>query len=690
MKKINIILVGNPNTGKTSLFNELTGLNQKTGNYAGVTIDKKQGTFNADEFTKVNVIDLPGAYSIHPNSSDEKIVLKTLLEPEKSIDIVIVVAEVENLKRNLFLFSQIKDLGLPALLVINMVDQIKRKGIEIDAEKLCEYLQSPVILVSVTKKQGLADLKSAILNYKTLTTNALTHFFDKINTSYFTCLQNFYPEVSTHLSWLRVTERKILGYDNIPLELTKDAEKIKRFQQKETIYRYQYINLILKDCYHVDRRKARNIGAKLDRFFIHPVLGYLFFMGILLLMFQAIFAWAVIPMDFIDESFTFFADWVSKKIPEGTLNGLITQGIIAGIGGIVIFVPQIAILFLFIELLEQSGYMSRAVFLMDRIMKIFGMNGKSIIALISGNACAIPAIMSTRNIGDWKVRLITILVTPFTTCSARLPVYAILIALVIPNETYAGFNLQGIVLMGLYLFGVFTAIISAAILNKVLKIKRKSFFMIEMPDYKIPIFKNLLFQMIEKSKAFVWGAGKIILAISIVLWFLSTHGGEEFKNAENTVKAQFNNQTISQKKLDIVINSYKLENSYIGKIGKFIEPAIKPLGYDWKIGIALLTSFAAREVFVGTLATIYSVDSQEQSTIKQRMAMQINPVTKEPVFNFATGMGLMIFYAFAMQCMGTLAIVKKETKSWKWPIIQLVGMGIMAYIGALITYSFLK
>lgn len=699
MKKINIALLGNPNTGKTSLFNLLTGLQQKTGNYPGVTVDKKIGSFvlKDDKFVleddkKVQILDLPGTYSIHPNSHDEKIVLKTLLEPDIPFDAVVVVAEISNLKANLFLCSQIKDLGFPTILVVNMMDRAAKKGIQIDVNKLSEHLKMPVIPISTLKKQGIEKLKKALSNYEKLNTDHLTFFFDKIDSDYFNALQNFYKNDSIHLIWLQILENDLLkSQKQIPLEFLKYKEKIKKNQHKEIIFRHQYIREILKDCYKKDPFQSKTFTAKIDKFLLHPFLGYVFFALILFLMFQAIFTWSSLPMDFIDTRFADFSNWVAQKIPQGMLNNLITQGIITGIGGIVIFVPQIFVLFLFVEILEQSGYMSRAAFLMDRWMRFFGMNGRSVIALISGNACAIPAVMATRNIRDWKVRLITILVLPFTTCSARLPVYAILIALVIPAQNVMGFNLQGIVLMGLYLLGIFTAIFASLILNSVLKMENKSFFIMQMPDYKMPILKNIFIQVLKKSKSFVFGAGKIILAISIILWFLSTHGGSDFKNAKEKITKEIATQKISEQDLKIKIQSYKLEKSYIGTLGKFIEPAIKPLGYDWKIGIALITSFAAREVFVGTLATIYSVDNEEDTeTIKEKMAKQIHPETKKPVFNVASGMGLMIFYAFAMQCMGTLAIVKRETKSWKYPLLQLFGMGILAYFAAFIVYQILK
>ncbi|MEI6866615.1 ferrous iron transport protein B [Flavicella sp.] len=697
-KKLNVVLVGNPNTGKTSIFNQLTGLTQKVGNYPGITVDKKQGTCKLLDGSLVTITDLPGTYSINPTSLDESIVLETLLDNENKEypDLVIVVAEVENLKRNLLLFTQVKDLRVPAILVVNMADQMCRKGISIDLEGLEAILKTKIVLVSARKKEGIADVKNAISNYKEYDVSSLFKISEKIDQAYFDEIKSSLKEFSLYKSWLLITQQNHVGFISEDSKRTIDTfkldrEKLKKYQHKETIYRYKYINDILKKVYFVDRSKGFDLRSKLDKVLTHKVFGYVIFIAILLLMFQSVFDWASAPMDFIDEFFSDLSVWSKESLPEGMLFDLITEGIIPGIGGIVIFIPQIAILFLFVAVLEETGYMSRVVFLMDKIMRRFGMSGKSVIPLISGTACAIPAIMATRNIGDWKDRLITILVTPFTTCSARLPVYAIIIALIIPDERVLGiFSMQGFVLMALYVLGFASAIISAYILNKVLKVESKNFFIIEMPNYKLPSLKNVFFDVLEKTKAFVLGAGKIILAISIVLWFLASNGTDDFTNAEKIVTENSVGKNISEEDLESEIASFKLENSYIGVMGKMIEPAIAPLGYDWKIGIALISSFAAREVFVGTLSTIYSVGSDNEGTIKQRMAAEINPVTKEKRFNLPAGMSLLVFYAFALQCMGTLAIVKRETRSWKWPIFQLVGMGVLAYVSALITFLILK
>jgi ferrous iron transport protein B len=511
-------------------------------------------------------------------------------------------------------------------------------------------------------------------------------------------LRKAFPNQLLYKLWLVITQDvNFLNLDRneIRSSFTKSHSDLKRLQQKETIKRYQFINDVLKEGLKVDTSVAKDFRSKLDRILTHKIWGYVIFFVILFVIFQSIFEWSKIPMDFIDSAFASLSSIASEQLPAGVLTNLISQGIIPGIGGILIFIPQIAFLFLFISILEESGYMSRVVFLMDKIMRKFGLSGKSVVPLISGTACAIPAIMATRNIENWKERLITILVTPFTTCSARLPVYAIIIALVIPDERLLGvLNMQGLTLMFLYLLGFGSAIFSAYLLNKILKIKGKTYFVVEMPNYKLPLFKNVAINVIEKTKSFVFGAGKIILAISIVLWFLASNGpSKDFDNAEKIVveKSQQENPKLHSTHLQSQIDSYKLEHSYIGIIGKSIEPVIQPLGYDWKIGIAVISSFAAREVFVGTLATIYSVGgSENEDTIKNKMKAEVNPITGEKIFNFASGVSLLLFYAFAMQCASTLAVTKKETNTWKWPAAQLVFMSGLAYIVSLIAYQILK
>ncbi|SFZ89891.1 ferrous iron transport protein B [Flaviramulus basaltis] len=697
-KQINVALIGNPNTGKTSVFNALTGLNQKVGNYPGITVEKKEGICKLPRGVKAHIIDLPGTYSLNASSLDENVVIELLLNKnDKDFpDIAVVVSDVENLKRNLLLFTQIKDLEIPTLLVINMSDRMNYKGISLDIDYLEEHLKTKIALISTRKNLGIDNLKTLIANYKDISIEPCLNA-SEIDKEYFDNLRKAFPNQLLYKLWLVITQDVNFGktdrkeIDAVANFKTKSKSDLKRLQQKETIKRYQFINNVLKVGQTIDASQAKDLRSKLDRVLTHKVWGYVIFFFILLTIFQAIYDWSSIPMDFIDSSFASLSEWTKNQLPKGAFTSLLAEGIIPGLGGIVIFIPQIAFLFLFIAVLEESGYMSRVVFLMDRIMRRFGLSGKSVVPLISGTACAIPAIMATRNIESWKERLITILVTPFTTCSARLPVYLIIIALVIPDGRFFGLGYQALTLMLLYLLGFGTAIISAYILNKVLKIKSKTFFVVEMPNYKLPLFKNVALTVVEKTKSFVFGAGKIILAISIILWFLASYGpGEDFNNAENIIKTEYASQQLSNDELQQHIASYKLEHSFIGITGRAIEPAIRPLGYDWKIGIAIVSSFAAREVFVGTLATIYSVGSDEEETIKNRMAGEVNPILGGPLFTFASGVSLLLFYAFAMQCMSTLAVVKRETNTWKWPILQLVIMSGFAYIVALIAFQFLK
>ncbi len=697
-QNINVALIGNPNVGKTSVFNQLTGLNQQVGNYPGITVEKKVGFCKLSTNINANVIDLPGTYSLNASSADENVVIELLLNKNDKLypDVIVLISEVENLKRNLLLFTQIKDLEIPTILVINMIDRMKYKGISLDIPYLESQLKTKIVLVSSRKGTGFEELKNVITSYKTITTapclNAST-----IDEEYFNTLRKTFPNQSLYKLWLLITQdvnfvdlnRKALKNDSF----TKSDSELKKLQQKETIKRYQFINETLKVGHKVDSALATDFRSQLDRILTHKIWGYVIFFFILFGIFQSIFEWSKTPMDFIDRSFASLSSLASDNLPPGAFTNLIAQGIIPGIGGILIFIPQIAFLFLFISILEESGYMSRVVFLMDKIMRKFGLSGKSVVPLISGTACAIPAIMATRNIENWKERLITILVTPFATCSARLPVYAIIIGLVIPDQFVFGFlNLQGLTLMLLYLIGFGMAILSAYVLHKVLHLNCKTFFVVEMPNYKLPLFKNVAINVVEKTKAFVFGAGKIILSISIILWFLASNGpSKKFSDAEAILMSKTENVGLSKLELKNKVASYKLENSYIGLMGKTIEPAISHLGYDWKIGIAIISSFAAREVFVGTLATIYSVGgSDNEATIKNKMAAEVNPKTGNKIFNFASGISLLLFYAFAMQCASTLAVTKKETNSWKWPLGQLIFMSSFAYIVALLAYQLLK
>ncbi|MGA0987387.1 MAG: ferrous iron transport protein B [Flavobacteriaceae bacterium] len=697
-RELKVALIGNPNTGKSSIFNALTGLRQKVGNYPGITVEKKTGICQLPAGLTAKLIDLPGAYSLNTTSLDESVAVEILLNKRDADypDVVVVIAEVENLKRNLLLFTQIKDLGIKTILAINMSDRMSALGVALDVSALETALDTRIALISTRKNSGIDALKQLLVEHESLSENPMLDI-NKVDLAYFEGLKKTYPKISLYKLWLAITQ----DVNFMPIERqsiadqsgfsTKSKEELKRMQHRETVLRYQFINEALKLGYEKDFSKADGFQGHLDRLFTHKVWGYLIFFVILFSIFQVIFDFSSYPMDAIDGFFGQLAEWVKVTLPPGVLTNLVAEGIIAGIGGVVIFIPQIAFLFFFISLLEESGYMSRVVFLMDRLMRPFGLSGKSVVPLMSGMACAIPAVMATRTIENWKERLVTILVVPFTTCSARLPVYLIIIALVIPEGRFFGLGYQALVLTGLYLLGFLASLLAAALLSRNLKIDRKNFFMVEMPTFKTPQLKNVGYTVFEKTKSFVVGAGQVILALSIVIWFLGSNGySDEFKNAEQLVAEQSQSEQSSLSSIEIerAISSFKLEHSYIGQLGKFIEPAVRPLGYDWKIGIALLTSFAAREVFVGTLATIYSVQDAEESTITGRMALERDTLGK-PVFNLATGASILIFYALAMQCMSTLAVVKKETNSWKWPMIQLVFMTVLAYTASLLTYQIL-
>lgn len=692
-----VALIGNPNSGKTTLFNLLTGLNQKTGNFPGVTVDKKLGSCKLPNGESIQVIDLPGTYSIYPKTLDEQIVQDVLLDKShpQHPDTIIVVADAANLKRNLLLFSQIRDLGVPAILVLNMIDIAKKRQLVIDERSLGIDLGVKIVATNSHDGEGINELKEALTKglisprkpfceVHELAPEVIDQIKDEFDLdSNYQAFQ--YAQQSDHLSFLaesqkeRITQLCALhGFDSTST------------QSSETLQRYESLGQVIDRNVKTPEAQGNDLNHKIDKVVTHKVFGYLIFFGILMLIFQSIFAWSEGAMDLIENSIASATEWVRGALPEGVLNDLITDGIMAGLAGVLVFIPQIAILFAFISLLEESGYMSRAVFLMDRLMRGVGLNGKSVVPLISGLACAIPAIMATRTIDSWKDRLITIFVTPFMSCSARLPVYTILIGLVVPNDQVMGFfNLQGLVLMGLYLLGFLAAILSAMAMKFILKTGQRGYFVMELPGYKLPQWKNVLLTIYDKSRTFTLEAGKVIIAISIILWVLASYGfGDEFNNAESIVQEQLGSG-YSQEEYDIALNSYKLEHSMAGSFGKLIEPAIKPLGYDWKIGIALITSFAAREVFVGTMSTIYSIgaDEEDEVTIRERLRAERNPETGGPMYTQAVGFSLMVFYAFAMQCMSTLAIVYRETKGWKWPLFQMAYMTAVAYLSAFITYQ---
>lgn len=703
--EIKVALIGNPNTGKTSIFNLLTGLQQKVGNYPGITVEKKVGQCKLSQIQRARIYDLPGTYSINPNSMDEKVAIECLLDRNNIDfpDVVVLVCDVENIKQNLLLFTQIKDLKIPTILAINMIDRMKKRGISLDIPSLEKQLGTQIVLISTRQKTGLEELKSAIMNYHKLPISP-TIDIAHIDRKYFSQLEEKFPQEDLYKLWLVVSQNfEVL--DSIKKQsiqnqgFVKTEKEIKQLQQRETILRYQFINQSLKNCYRVDIQQADGLRERIDRILIHKVWGYLIFASILLLIFQMIYHISEYPMGWIGDGFGWLRDTLTETLPESELTNLLTKGILTGIEGIAVFIPQISFLFLFISVLEESGYMSRIVFLMDKLMRPFGLSGKSVIPLVSGAACAIPAVMATRNIENWKERLISILVTPFITCSARLPIYLIIIEIVIPDGTIFFLGYKGLALFTLYVLGVMVAMVSAWILNKVLVLKKsiKTHFVIEMPNYKIPLWQNVFLVVYEKTKSFVFGAGKIILAISIILWFLQTHGfSEKYQNAETYVEQLAQTQNWNEEETANYLASYKTEHSLLGNIGKFVEPIFAPLGYDWKISIGVLWSFTAREVFISTVATIYSLgedidldDEETQKNIIDRMKAEKHP-NATPVYDLATGVSLLLFYAFAMQCLSTLAIVKKETNGWKWAFIQWISMTGFAYFVAFIAYQILK
>lgn len=696
-----IALVGKPNSGKSSLFNQLTGLNQKIGNFPGITVDKRSGITLLANREQADIIDLPGIYSLYPRTLDEKIVAEILADKkgENYPDCVALVADATNLKNCMLLLTQLMDLKLPVVLVLNMMDLAAKSGQSIDIQELSASLDLPIVMINARTGEGIQELKNVLSGSVVPSGKSVFQIGNEIKPLIKKIKEKF--SLSTDYEayqFLQQTENLHFISREDRDYISREAKAVNFFPHKyqgaETVLRYGFIqDLLNKVILKTSDPEWKKFSYRIDKVLTHKVWGYLIFFSVLFLIFQSIFAWAQVPMDFIDASFAKLSNFLDQSFPQGPFFDLITQGIIPGIGGILIFIPQIAILFACISILEESGYMARVVFLMDKIMRKFGLNGKSVVPLISGLACAIPAIMATRTIENWKERLITIFVTPFMSCSARLPVFTILVALIIPeNKLFGFFNYQGLVLMSLYLLGFVAAILSALVMKLLLKTKEKSYLIMEMPTYRRPKWANVGYTVVEKTKAFVFEAGKIILAISVILWVLASYGpGDKMQQAEVVIRSQSKEQKITEQELEARISSYRLEHSYAGIMGKTLEPVIKPLGYDWKIGIALVTSFAAREVFVSTIATIYSLGStDDEQTIKGRLKSEINPETGGPRYTPAVGFSLLVFYTLAMQCMSTLAIVKRETKGWKWPLIQLAYMTVLAYLSAFIIFQSLS
>lgn len=697
-KPVHIALVGNPNSGKTSLFNALTGLNQKVGNFPGVTVDKKTGELDFEDGEQAVLIDLPGTYSLYPRRGDEWVAYKVMMDADTEIhaDAVILVADASNLKRNLLFCSQIIDLKVPVVVALTMNDIAQQKGIKIDLIGLQAELGVPVIPVNPRKNKGLAALKKAVQQISTEQYKAPSRDFidaKALAPAAVTGMQKLFPKLSEYASL-----HYLINHENFPLaereqSLIEKLEEAHQFspskvQAEEVMQRYSRIRQIMqKNVVEPDPLEKKLFTDKLDNVLLHRTWGYLILLGVLFLLFQSIFWLASYPMDGIEWAFQQVSTALGNTLPTAWWSDLLINGLVAGLSGILVFVPQIMILFGLITLLEDTGYMARISFLSDKLMRKVGLNGKSVMPMISGFACAVPAIMSARNIENRKERLLTILITPLMSCSARLPVFTILISLVIDDHYYFGFlSLQGLVMMGLYLLGLVMALVVSYIAKFFIKIQEKSFFILELPIYRAPRWKNAAITMVEKARIFVFDAGKVIMLISLLLWFLSSYGpGDKMEKVESKYAAMIADAPAQADSLNKVQSAEQLKYSYAGILGQAIEPAIRPLGYDWKIGIALITSFAAREVFVGTMATLYSVEEDDDTSLREKL-QSATYADGSKVYTLATGLSLMVFYVLAMQCMSTLAVVKRETRSWKWPVIQLVYMTVLAYVLSWGTY----
>ncbi len=706
-----VALAGNPNSGKSTVFNLLTGLRQQTGNFPGVTVEIKTGRMRFPSGKEATLIDFPGTYSLYPTSSDEKLVAAVMSDPDNPFfpDALIYIADVTHLERHLLLLTQLLDLHLPVILALNMSDTALEMGIKVNTAKLIDQLGIPVISISGRKEDNIQKLLSEVeKTLKNPVRTAENVFFYKLSDGekqiadavrHNLGVENPYRALLLvhHRDWLpflQRQEREVLG----TIAETKDFQSL-RAQVDETLDRFDRFVPIVRDAIHQPPVFPSTVTDRIDAVLTHRLWGPFIFVAVMLLIFQAIFDWSGYPMDAIENGFGILSDGVQSTLGEGWFTELLTDGILAGLAGILVFVPQIALLFLLIAILEEVGYMARVVFMFDKTMRRFGMNGRSVISLISGSACAVPAIMSSRTIGNWQERLITVMVTPFISCSARIPVYLVLIGLAVPAVKVAGIlSAQTLVFGSMYALGVIAALLSGWAMKKWLRTREPSFLAIELPEYRMPHWKNVWLSVWEKVVAFVSGAGKIILVVSIVLWALSRFGpGDSIAVATEQAHTDAIAMHLDSNQTEDFVQQRRLEASFAGKMGKSFEPLIRPLGYDWKIGIALLTSFAAREVFTGTLAVLYNMGSEEgdinnrdeneaKATLRSKMKTETFSDTGKPVYSLATAMSLLVFYALAMQCFSTLAVVKRETGGWKWAALQFFAMSLLAYFGAWAVY----
>lgn len=646
--QITIALAGNPNAGKTTLFNSLTGLKQKVANYPGVTVERKEGPWRLNGKT-AGLIDLPGLYSLDATSLDEHIasdILRGMQEGVRKPDAVVAVVDATNLERNLYLVMQLFEYGVPVVIALTMIDVFERQKHRIDVKMLAKRLNAPVVPVDAKTGRGIDELGERVGDVL-FTTPAVPYQFD--------------------------------------------AEAENSGPHGKIFARYNFISDVVQDAVLHSDYRSHERSDRIDRVLTHPFFGLVILVGILLMVFQAIFSWASLPMDLLEKGFGSLADLTRSALPAGILADLVADGIIAGVGGVVVFLPQILLLFLFISLLEDSGYMARAAFLLDKLMSRVGLHGKAFLPLISSFACAIPGIMATRTIEGRRDRFATIMVAPFMSCSARLPVYTLMIATFFAGQTVLGFISLGAVLMlAMYALGIFVAIIAAFILKRTVLSGPPPTFLMELPPYRLPNLRTVLQNMLTRAWLFLKRAGTVILAISIILWALMyfPRTGPAARSDTPPLSAARGDAGDPAPEMPLP-ESEQLKNSFAGKLGHVIEPVIEPLGFDWKIGVALIASFAAREVLVSTLSIIYNVGKDENEESETLISAVRNARTDDgrPAWTPLTALTLMVFFVLAMQCMSTVAVVRRETNSWSWPLFMVGYMTALAYVAALVTYQ---
>lgn len=711
-----IALIGNPNCGKTAVFNHLTGLNQKVSNYPGITVEKKTGKLKSDFDEDIYILDLPGTYSITPESIDERVVAEQVMDWIHGINkpsAIISVVDATNLSRNLYLTTQLLDLDIPVILALNIMDRVKDKSVLPEFSDLKEMFGlSAIVPMSALEGWGIEELKNAIQtaitsrkprkSKKLFSSHLEVHELLNPLVEYLQQQFDYTPRIARVQALRLITRQSAVdlyrpphsGEHHFKAEIVSKIEELREeavqaiekaglnHRTLEATIRYTWLDNLLKQS---EKKKIEGIikisrSEKLDKILTHRIFGPIIFVALLVFIFQSIFTWSAYPMDWIDKGIGLLGNAVLSIMQPGILRDLITEGIIGGVGAILIFLPQILILVFLMTLLEDSGYMSRVAFMLDKFMTKVGLHGRSVLPLMSGYACAIPGIMASRTIDGWKERLITIMVLPLMSCSARLPIYALMIGAFIPARKVFGLlNLQGLTLIFMYFLGTFTALVIAKILSKFIKVKGRSSFVMELPPYRVPLMRSVFHQVYSRGKLFLFNAGKIIMAISVVLWFLASFPKTTTDFTDNTDK-------LKSQQIETV---NPIHNSYAGRIGHAIEPIIRPLGFDWKIGVGLITSFAAREVVISTLATLYNVegDGDNMVSLSESMKNDINPKTGLPVYSTLVALSLMVFYVFAAQCMATFAIVRHETNSWKWPLIMITYMTSLAYLASFIVYQ---